>query len=159
MNPEVEIDGVDVKILMALIRDARTSLKWNSKNCGISSPAILKRIKRLKESGLIIGTTVFPRVPQAFVPRQATTIGINVDYSQQTKIVELIQNMGVVVEVSLSTGKYDLSAIVFTKDIAELNDILQAIKRQPGVKRVVANNWVHDPLFLLENIDLQPKKV
>lgn len=158
MNPEVEIDEIDVKILTALIRDSRTSLKEIAENCGLTSVAILKRIKRLKTSRVIIGTTLFPKMSKAF-GYQATTIGINLDYFQQPEIVKLIQEQANVVELSSSAGKYDLTVVVFTKNIVELNNIIQTIRKNPGVKRTVANNWIPEPYFPLENIDLRPTKV
>jgi DNA-binding Lrp family transcriptional regulator len=60
MNPEVKPDEIDGKILRALIRDAHTKLKEIADDCGLSSSAIVKRIKRLKGIGVIVGTTVLP---------------------------------------------------------------------------------------------------
>jgi Lrp/AsnC family transcriptional regulator for asnA, asnC and gidA len=158
MNPEIEIDEIDVKILTMLIRDPRTSLKVIAEKCGLTSVAILKRIKRLKTSGVIIGTTLIPNI-QALGYQQFTTIGINLDYAQQPKIIELIQKQADVVELSPSIGKYDLCAVVFTKDIGELNSLIQTIRKHPGIRRIAANIWVLYPQNILENLSLQPAKV
>lgn len=157
MNLTVKIDEIDVKILTMLIRDSRTSLKEIAENCGLTSVAILKRIKHLRNSGVITGTTLFPKL-EVLGYQQTTTIGINLDYAQQPKIFELIQKHIDAVELSSSVGRYDLSFLAFTKNIRELDDIIQAVRKYPGVKRVVANTWISEPHLTLENLDLQPTK-
>ena len=76
MTSEVKLDEIDVKILSALIRDARTKLKEIAKECGLSSAAVFKRIKQLKSIGVIVGTTLYPDARQ-FGYTNVATIGIN----------------------------------------------------------------------------------
>jgi len=45
------------------------------------------------------------------------------------------------------------------KSLQELDNITQAIRKHPGVKRIAVNIWVSEPYFLLENLDLQPTRV
>jgi DNA-binding Lrp family transcriptional regulator len=107
---------------------------------------------------VITGTTLIPNI-QAVGYQQLTTIGINLDYAQQPKIIELIQKQADVVELSSSIGKYDLCALLFTKNISELNSLIQTIRKHPGIKRIAANIWVPYPHNLWENLSLQPTKV
>ena len=160
MNCEVELDEIDVKILEMLIRDARTKLKVIAEDCGLSSNAIVKRIKHLKSIGVIVGTTLFPDVSKLGYTHVAT-IGINLDYAQENEIVKLIQERAQknLVELSLSIGKYDICAFLFTKSMHELDNITQAIRKHPGVKRIAINIYVSEPHFSLENLDLQPTRV
>ena len=55
----MKLDEIDVKILHALIRDARTNLKDIAKECGVSSNAIFKRVKHLRDEGVIVGTVLY----------------------------------------------------------------------------------------------------
>ena len=160
MTSEVELDEIDVKILSALIHDARTKLKEIAKDCGLSSNAVFKRIKHLKSIGVIVGTTLFPDAAKLGFTCVAI-IGINLDFAQETEIVKLIQERARtnLIELSSSIGKYDLSAFVLTKSLAELDNITQAIRKHPGVKRVAVNIYVSAPYFFIENLDLQPTRV
>ncbi len=160
MDPEVELDEIDVKILSALIRDARTKLKKIAKDCDLSSNAIIKRIKHLKSIGVIVGTTLYPDA-RKFGFTHVATIGVNLDYAQEDEIVKLIleRTKTNLIELSSSIGKYDLTAFMLTKSLQELDSITQAIRKQRGVKRVAVNIWVSEPYFFLEHLDLQPTRV
>jgi Lrp/AsnC family transcriptional regulator, regulator for asnA, asnC and gidA len=61
---KVELDRIDAKIIKALLKDARTSLKDIANECELSSNAIHKRIRNLESSGVIAGSaTLFnPRM-------------------------------------------------------------------------------------------------
>jgi Lrp/AsnC family transcriptional regulator, leucine-responsive regulatory protein len=52
------IDPVDAKILRALAKDARTSTAELSRTVGLSAPSVSERVKRLEESGVIVGYSV-----------------------------------------------------------------------------------------------------
>jgi DNA-binding Lrp family transcriptional regulator len=51
----LEINEVDVKILKALLEDARYSSRQIAKNVGVSVGTVLSRIKKMEDEGLIEG--------------------------------------------------------------------------------------------------------
>jgi len=51
----MNIDGVSWKILNAVQRDGRISLKAPASEAGLSLPATSERLKRLEEAGVIDG--------------------------------------------------------------------------------------------------------
>jgi Lrp/AsnC family leucine-responsive transcriptional regulator len=157
MNNKTAIDEVDAKILAALINDARARLKDIARDCGLSSVAVLNRINNLKAKGVIVGATLFPdlgKLGSLF----AVTLGINFDSSKEEDVVKLIREQTYLVEPSTSFGKYDFCALVFIKELRDLDKITQALKKQPGVTSVTANIWVPEPHQVFENISLQPKR-
>jgi DNA-binding Lrp family transcriptional regulator len=160
MDSEVELDEIDIKILGVLIRDVRTKLKDIAENCGLTSNAVFKRIKHLKDIGVIVGTTVYPDARQ-FGFTHIATIGVNLDYAQEDEVIKLILERAKtnLIELSSSIGKYDLTAFMLAKSLQELDSITQAIRKHPGVKRVAVNIWVSQPCFLLENLNIQPTRV
>lgn len=160
MTSEVELDEIDIKILGVLIRDARTKLKEIAEECGISSTAVFKRIKHLKSVGVIVGTTLYPDARE-FGFTHIATVGVNLDYAQETKTINLIQEEAKanLIELTSSLGKYDLTAFILTKGLQELDNITQAIRKHPGVKHVAVNMWVSEPHFFLSNLNLQPTRV
>ncbi len=54
----MKMDETDIKIVEALIDDARMSLKDLATHVGLSSPGVSERIRRLQERGVIRGFTV-----------------------------------------------------------------------------------------------------
>jgi Lrp/AsnC family transcriptional regulator for asnA, asnC and gidA len=160
MDSEVELDEIDTKILGVLIRDVRTKLKDIAEDCGLTSNAVFKRIKHLKDVGVIVGTTVYPDARQ-FGFTHIATVGVNLDYAQEDEIIKLILERAKanLIELSSSIGKYDLTAFMLAKSLQELDSITQAIRKHPGVKRVAVNIWVSQPCFLLENLNMQPTRV
>jgi len=156
MSSKVEIDDIDAKILGVLIKDARAKLKDISKECGVSSVAILHRIRRLKKTGVITGATLFPNLRELGLI--VATLGIDVESGEEEEIVSLIKNQTNLVEPSLSIGKYDLCALVYADSLSNLENTTQMVRKRSGVKRITANMWVSKPAFNFENIDLQPWK-
>ena len=53
---QVVIDAIDRKILKYLITNARMPFLEIARKCGISGAAIHQRIKKLDESGVILGS-------------------------------------------------------------------------------------------------------
>jgi Lrp/AsnC family leucine-responsive transcriptional regulator len=157
MRTKTEIDEVDAKILGALIKDARTRLKDIARDCGLSSVAVLNRINNLKAKGVIVGATLFPDL-RRLGGLIAVTLGINLDSSKEEDVIKLIQEQTCLVEPSASIGKYDFCALVFVKDLRDLDKVTQALKKQPGVTSVTANIWIPEPYQVFENINLQPKR-
>jgi DNA-binding Lrp family transcriptional regulator len=51
----LNLDETDVKILEALIQDARLSSRQIAKRCGVSIGTVLSRIKKLEREGIING--------------------------------------------------------------------------------------------------------
>lgn len=157
MNPTVEIDDKDAKILSILIKDARARLKDIAKECGISSVSTLNRIKRLKKLNVITGATLFPNVGELGLPF-VTTIGVILDGNQKEEVLRVIGEQTNLVEPSVGIGKYDLCALVYAENIGELNKIVHVVKKNFGAREVALNIWSGPPRLVFENIDLQPFK-
>ena len=56
VNQNLQIDGIDKKILRALMQDARTPVLEIARQVGISGAAIHQRLRKLEKSGLISGS-------------------------------------------------------------------------------------------------------
>lgn len=158
MSTRREIDEIDVKILHALIKDARAKLKDIAKECGVSSVAVLNRIKRLKASGVITGATLFPNLTKHSGVIMAT-LGINLESGKEEEILKLIREQTYSIEPAVSIGKYDLFVFVTAENISELQKATQAIRKHSEVKRITVNIWVPPPCMNFENIELQPSRI
>jgi DNA-binding Lrp family transcriptional regulator len=54
----MELNEIDIKILKALLEDARFSSRQIAKNVGVSVGTVLSRIKKMEDEGLIKGYSV-----------------------------------------------------------------------------------------------------
>lgn len=156
MGIKVRIDETDEKILMILIKDARTRLKDIAKECGISSVSVLNRIKRLKRQGIITGATLFPNL-KSFGFQTVATIGIETD-SNEDEISRFIAKHTELIEPSPSIGKYDLTALVYADNLEALDKVVYEVRKRFGVRKVTVNVWTGRPHMVFENIDLNPKE-
>jgi DNA-binding Lrp family transcriptional regulator len=157
MNAKVEIDDTDLKILNALIIDARAKIKDIAKECNISSAAVFHRIKRLKERGVITGATLFPSF-RKLGGLVVATLGIDLETGKEEEVFDILKKQMNLIEPSPSVGKYDLCALVFADSLANLDSATHAVRRRNGVKKVTTNIWVKVE-HVFENVNLQPGKV
>jgi len=153
MESTVTIDEIDVKILRELIRDARKTLSDIAKQCGLSSTAILNRIKRLKAEGVITGTVLFIEMNR-FGYMYPASIDVSLNPSQELQDTKLIAGKVKIIMLSRSIGIDNLFLFVVAKNLQEIEDLKQSIRGQPGVREVTTNLW-GTPEFYFENIDLQ----
>jgi DNA-binding Lrp family transcriptional regulator len=154
MTAQVKIDEVDVKILRALVADARTKLKDIAKECGLSSTAILNRVKRLKAAGVIVGSVLFLNMNQmGFM--YAASIGMNVKIHEKEECLSIIRNRSNVLIVGESAGSNTLRAFVQAKSLKDLDNLKQSIRNQLGSRKISVNLW-GTPQFLFDNIELEP---
>lgn len=155
MDSIVEIDQIDSQILHILIQDARKSLKKIGEKCGISSVAVLNRVKRLKDLGVITGATLFASL-DTFGFRVVASIGIELDSNANVQeILAFFHEHTYLVEPSASIGKYDFYAIIYAEDITSLNDRVDMVKRLRGIKRVEVSVWSGLPYLNFDNIILE----
>lgn len=152
----MELDEIDLKILRALIRDARTNLKDIAKECGLSSNAIFKRIQHLRSTGVIMGTILFVNM-SALGNTYPAAIGVNLNPRQEKVVAKLIRERANVIDISQSVGEYDLCVFMIAKSISEIDYMKQLIRKQPGVERVAVSLW-SKAQFIFENLNLQPQE-
>ena len=146
MSTVVQIDELDVKILNRLLEDARTSLRSMAKDCGLTSSAVLGRIKRLKQEGVIIGTRLLV-AGEAFGHPLYATVLVEASDSQEPRIKQRIRAMENVIICAESMGRYNLCILILGQNINELNKVTSLIRSIKGILRVATNIWIGKPYF------------
>ncbi len=146
MSTIVQIDELDVKILSRLLEDARASLRSIAKDCGLTSSAVLGRIKRLKQEGVIAGTRLFV-AGEAFGHPLYATVLVEASDSQEPEIKLRIRSLQNVIVCAESIGRYNLCTLIRGQDINELNKVTSFIKDIKGIRRVATNIWIGKPYF------------
>lgn len=155
------IDELDVKVLKALIRDARKSLKDIAKDCGISATAVAKRIDNLKKQGVIKGTKLILGYEKA--PIIVALITARAKFAHKSEIIESIKsNIATKYVLNIcdqGIGNFDVVIGVLAKKKQEIDEILRFIRGLQGIERVYLSAFLNEPQFTLENLVLQPTGV
>ena len=124
---QVVIDAIDRKILKYLITNARMPFLEIARKCGISGAAIHQRIKKLDESGVILGSRLVVD-PKMLGFDVCAYIGI----LMQT--VDRLKQIPEIVECHFITGTYNLFVKLYCVDNEHLMTTLcDRILAIPGI--------------------------
>lgn len=138
----IELDILDRKILRALARDATQSASAIGRQLGLSQPATWRRIKRLQDSGVIIGQRLdLDREQLGF--GVAVFLGVKLATKGRVSLEDFERAVCAIPEVQTVEhilGLYDYRLRVVARDIADFERVLRRrIMMLPGVGDVEAN--------------------
>ena len=135
-NQNLEIDGIDKKILRALMEDARTPILEIARSVGISGAAIHQRLRKLEKSGLISGSK-FIINPKILGYTTMAFIGIYLDKAMSNpEAVKQLKKIPEVLECHYTTGNWSVFIKILCKDNAHLMHLLnKEIQSIEGVSR------------------------
>ncbi len=136
----IKVDEIDVKILKMLTANARENQKLIAEKCGITPAAVLRRIQKMKEKGIIIGTYLILSNKVLDEPCEATVL-IDVGNTLERDAKEKIRQVENVLVCAESIGRFNLCAFIVTHSLDELNETIHKIKNIQGVKNVSVNIW------------------
>lgn len=120
------IDEIDWKILLELQKDARTSYAELSRRIGLTTPAIIERIRKLEDARVIMGYRVEIDTAKVGLPITAfVRMSISgVDYSH---IVEVAKESKEVLECHRGTGGDSFILKVAVASIEHLQVIIDKL--------------------------------
>lgn len=135
-NNEIIIDGIDKEILRALMDDARTPILEIARLVGISGAAIHQRLKKLENSGLIIGSKFIVN-PTVLGYTTMAYVGVYLDKAMNNpEAVKQLQKIPEVLECHYTTGNWSIFLKLLCRDNAHLMEVLnKSIQSIPGVSR------------------------
>lgn len=122
-NANKLLDSVGWQILRELQADARLSYAELGRRVGLSSPAVMERVKKLEDAGIIRGYSVDLDLAQLGLPIMAYVRLANVGLHDK-HILDLVQEMPEVVECHHVTGNDSFVIKVTAASIAHLERIL-----------------------------------
>ena len=138
----IELDKTDHVIVRALMRDARVTSKALGEKLGLSQPATWRRIKRLKDSGVISGRRL--RLDREKLGLGVTVfLGVKLATKRRVSLEGFERAVSAIPEV-LSVehvlGLYDYRLKVVATDIPDFERVLRRrIMTLPGAGEVEAN--------------------
>ncbi|MDP5229038.1 MAG: Lrp/AsnC ligand binding domain-containing protein [Cellulophaga sp.] len=132
----VKIDGIDKKILRFLMSDARKPVLEIARNIGISGAAIHQRLRKLENSGLIVGSKFIVN-PKALGYSTMAYVGIYLDKAMSNPLaVKELEKIPEVLECHYTTGNWSILIKVLCRDNEHLMQVLNNnIQQIGGVSR------------------------
>src|SRR5262245_37652329 len=156
--PAPALDEVSVKILRALNSDGRASYQGIADTVGLSRPAVMERVKRLEEQGLIQGYTA--RFDRARIGRPVTAF-VTVRYPSSSHVgtepwIRKLVDHPDVLECHHIAGEDCYLLKVAVPTVARLQDVLRAL-RPEGESATTRTTIVLSTVF--EKAGLLPEPV
>lgn len=158
MTPAANIDELDAKIIRLLLKDSRLSLKEIAKECNVSSVSVMNRVNRLKRLGVIKGSALFANMA---IYHFKTICFIGVETESNSSIDEVLKFLKMytfLIEPSVSIGRFDLHALIYSKDEEDLNNRVAMVRRLEGVRKVSVFIWTGLLMANWDNVELIPHK-
>ncbi len=136
VNQKIQIDGIDKKILRALMEDARTPILEIARSVGVSGAAIHQRLRKLEKSKLLDGSK-FVINPKILGYTTMAFIGIFLDKAMNNPdAVRQLKKIPEVLECHYTTGNWSILIKVLCKDNEHLMHVLnKEIQSISGVSR------------------------
>ncbi len=136
INKNIQIDGIDKKILRALMGDARTPVLEIARQVGISGAAIHQRLRKLEKSGLIAGSK-FIINPKVLGYTTMAFVGVYLDKAvSNPQAVKQLKKIPEVLECHYTTGNWSIFIKILCKDNEHLMHLLNNdIQSITGVSR------------------------
>jgi len=135
MENRVELDSVDFEILRLLQVRCKTPLAKIGEQVGLSAPAVVERVRRLEDGGMI--TAYVARLDARKLGLDITAfIGVTTAHPGAiSSIEEEIAQIPEVLECHHVTGGYTLMLKIKTTDTSGLGDLIRHIRSCQGVER------------------------
>jgi len=131
----VSLDEKDMKILKILAKNARIPYSEIAKLIELSDVAVIKRVKRLEQSGIIKGYTLIID-PKKLGFNSISITGIDVEPEHLFDVINRLRSMDNVKYIALTTGDHSIIITVWARNGEEMAMIHDRISKIPGVKRV-----------------------
>ena len=131
----MKLDETDIQILKALQSDGRESASHIAEKLNVSVPTVTERIRKLQESGIILGfqTVINPSAVGLDVAAIITIISGSSQYYKEVTIAA--EETPEVVQCFSTTGNGSHMLFVITKNSNTLEELLRKIQSWPGVVR------------------------
>lgn len=147
-NKKVDLDAIDRRLLIELLRDARTSLRRLSEEMNVSPATLHNRLTRLVQEGLIKGFTALVDYTKLGYSLSAVIMA-KVDGKHLVEFEKEIANTDNVVAVYDVVGEYDVVIIAKFRSVEDLDGFLKQLLKNPKVERtytsIVLNVVKEDP--------------
>lgn len=131
----VEVDELDLKILKALSKDARIPLLTLAENTQTSAATVSKRIKQLKEKGIIQGFRTDIDIGKIGYKQFKVDIDFR-DYRKIDAVSQYVRENPQLIYITITAGHADLELSFRFGSVAEVSKVMDDLYRKfPNVIR------------------------
>jgi len=129
------LDEIDSKILSYLVANTRMPFTEIAKLMNVSAGTIHVRVKKMEESGIILGSSL--NINYSLLNYQFTAfIGILLTKSNKTQeVLKELSKIPNITEISVISGKYNIFIKLRAKDTEDAKRIIYQIDDIPDVMR------------------------
>jgi DNA-binding Lrp family transcriptional regulator len=126
------MDTLDQQILSLLRQDARMNVATLAQKLGVSRGTVTNRIRRLEDTGVIVGYTV--RLRPDSRPNEITAwMSIAVEGNKARQVVASLLGEPGVATLADTNGRWDLLAELRAENLAGLSKVLERIRLIKGI--------------------------
>jgi len=140
--PRFSLDAFDRKLLALVQRDAGRSAEALAVDVGLSSSAVLRRLKRLRDAGVILATTAVIDPAKVGKPNFFLA-ALEIERERPEMIARLRQWLAAedgIQQVYYVTGTADFMLVVVAPDVAAYDALMsQLMADNPNVRRFTTN--------------------
>ncbi|HIH13073.1 MAG: Transcription regulator, Lrp/AsnC family [archaeon GW2011_AR9] len=153
---KVEIDEIDRKILVLLIHDARIKYTELAAKVGLTSMAVLNRIKRLQRENLLLGTRCKLNVSKLGYSHYKISLLIDkITTERKNSLKQLLRQSPNVVYITEALGPYDLEFEMDANSEQQVHQFLKKIKEKfPEIK-----GFENTTFYRMEILRYFPEKI
>lgn len=148
VRKKVDMDTIDRRLLIELLKDARSSLRRLSEELNVSPATLHNRLTRLVQEGIIKGFTALVDYSKLGYTLSAV-IMVKVDGKHLTEFEREVANADNVIAVYDVVGEYDVVIIAKFRSVEDLDTFLKQLLKNPKVERtytsIVLNVVKEDP--------------
>ncbi|MEM0445302.1 MAG: Lrp/AsnC family transcriptional regulator [Nitrososphaerota archaeon] len=127
------LDEKDLAIISILQRDARTPASTIAERLGIPENTVRFRIKRLVERRVIRGFVAIVD-PRQIGLKVSAAFMLKLEPEHRDDAINELKSWKEILNIYQFTGEYDLIAVAFTRDLNELQALVDRVKRVKGVR-------------------------
>ena len=135
--PNAPLDAIDRRILRRLQEDSLIANQKLADEVGLSPPACLKRVRRLRAAGVIRGTVALLDAPALGYP-VLTVVRVKLDRPRDKAMREFERRMAEAPRVAFCltvAGDIDYVLLVRSRDVADYQDFArQILATAPGIR-------------------------
>ena len=131
----MKLDAIDLKILEELQESGRESASNIAENIKVSVPTITERMRKLQESGVILGFQAILNPSDLGLDVSAIITVISGSSQYYKEVTIEAKKTSEVVQCFSTTGNGSHTLLVTTKNSNTLEELLRKIQSWPGVTR------------------------
>lgn len=120
------IDAIDWKILQELQENARQSFAEMGRRIGLTTPAVIERIRKLEDARIIAGYRVEIDTAKVGLPITAF-IRMSISGVDYSRIIQTVENSKEVLECHRGTGNDSFIMKVAVADVEHLQNLIDKL--------------------------------